>query len=186
MVEHTNTFGTLKDDDRWTAVLPLRFEIQIRHLFTMALDAFGLTLEGLCSRASPSALGALRLLAETYVTLAWLVEEPEISGRHLRAMRLLLGALRRTEQQLASSKDPTLQTTAASLRELGGRLRELAVEDGFPHLREAPDRKYLFTRYLGDYSVFWTLSEIGSHPGPHYLLASGPQGPRTPGVAVVR
>ena len=171
MVQHTNTFGTLKDDARWTSVLPLRFDIQIRHLFTTTLDAYGLAMEGLCKRASPSALGALRLLAETYVTLAWLVEEPDASARHHRGMRLLLSSIRRTEQQLARSRDPTLQATAASLSDLRSQLLELSEVDGIPSLGEAPDRMHLFTRYLGDYSVFWTLSEIGSHPGPHYLLA---------------
>jgi hypothetical protein len=170
---HAVTFGTVKDDPRWSSPLPLRFDIQIRHLFGIVLDAFALALQGLSERASPAALGSLRLMAETSVTMAWLCEEPHPSERNLRAMRHLLGTLRRAQQHvtkdMAMSDDAALRTTAKAVKDAIEHLKGIAREDGFKILREAPGRQYLFDRFLGDYAAFATLSELGSHPGPLYL-----------------
>jgi hypothetical protein len=50
-------------------------------------------------------------------------------------------------------------------RASGDRLREIATEDGFPSLKEAP--KDLVPRYLDERAKprFDMLSEFGSHPG---------------------
>jgi hypothetical protein len=64
-----------------------------------------------------------------------------------------------------AGRDKAALSVVRSARDWGRHLRDLAAQDGFPSLKEAP--KDLLPRYLDERAKprFDMLSEFGSHPG---------------------
>jgi hypothetical protein len=93
-------------------------------------------------------------------------KSPEIDGDLREGARFRGENLRKHE-----ARDAELPETLRGLDEIEAELRSIAKEDGYV-LKRPPGRHSLFERYLEGpgYSLFWTLSEIASHPGPVYLV----------------
>lgn len=152
----------LTDDPRWLSPYPLRPELQLRHLFLQALDAYDASVAGLHHRTSSAAVGSIRLLAECCVIVRWLTEV-DGAERRKRSYRLTMDGIVRMEQM---RKHGVKWASKPALDAMKQRLNELAREDGVQYVREAPDAKHLFDKYLrGGYEVLSILSELGSHPG---------------------
>lgn len=157
------------DDERWEAPLPLRVESQVAGLFLGALDAYDVTTNILRARASQQAFNGLRFQMESLALIRWMTESPEPSERQLRAYRVVCGQITRWGKFLMedAGRDTDALQGVHDIREWGRRLREIAKDDGFQHLKREPGRRGLLAKYgpTGGYQTFSMLSELGSHPG---------------------
>jgi hypothetical protein len=171
--QSADSLGEQHDDPRWPYRLPLRYEIQSRVLLNQSLDACDVAAFLLRSRVSTQALSAVRFLAESFVALRWLAEPRSEPARQQRGSQILFSTLDRIRDNLRKHEVETTESpgTLKSLDEMESLLRSLASEDGYV-LKRPPGRQVLFERYLDGpgYSLFWTLSELGSHPGTVQLL----------------
>lgn len=171
--QHEATFGKITDDERWTHLFPLRFELQIRLLFQQGLDAFDLCCTGLKARASGVALGALRFLAEDLALVRWLTEPKDEDSRRQRSYRVVMGSIAGARSIVNREPDETTTKAGAlqRLNEIETRLSELAREDGIQTVKEPLGTDELFERYMQEgYRFFGELSEFGSHPGFHQFF----------------
>jgi hypothetical protein len=158
-------FGTKPDDARWPYPFPLRSDLQVKHLFVQMEDAFAVAWTNLAVRTSPTAIGAIRFLAEGYVLIRWLTEPTDEMERRKRAYRFVLREIGETLRVLKHADDAE-PATIRSLKESTGLLRDIAKQDGILHIGESPRTAHLFDTYLEPgYVIFSTTSEIGSHPG---------------------
>jgi hypothetical protein len=168
-MQRQSEVGSIRDDERWSSPLPLRFEGQLAVLFLGALDAYDVTTGILRARASQQSFNGLRFQVEALTLLRWMTEPDDARERQVRAYRVLCGQLVRWGRLLKEDArgEPDAVEGEDTIEQWEVRLRELAKLDGITHLRSEPDRRYLFTEYLtgGGYPTFSMFSELGSHPG---------------------
>ena len=168
--EKLASIGSIAEDPRWeSSPLPLRFELQLAILFLGALDAYDVVASLLRARASQQAFSALRYQMESVAAIRWLVEPNDPKEMQHRAYSFLCGQLSRSGKFMLkdAGRDRDALDVVRRARESGRRLRDIATQDGFPSLKEAPQRKDLIPRYLDERAKprFDMLSEFGSHPG---------------------
>ena len=160
--------GPIRDDERWRAPLPLRFEAQLVLLFGGALDAYEVTAAILRDRALQQAFSGIRFLLETLAQIRWLVEPGGVRERQVRSYRLLYGQISRWAKLLKEdvAGEPEAIQMIVPIETWEARLRELAREDGLQHLKPPPGRSHLLREYgpKSGYPVFSMLSELGAHP----------------------
>jgi hypothetical protein len=166
--------GSITDDPRWSSPFPLRFEAQLGILSVGAVDAYDVVASLLATRASQQAFGSLRYQMESFAVIRWLVEPDDQTERQHRAYRFLCGQIARQIRFLMKDSGRGGDVLEVLRRAQDGdrKLRQIASQDGFPSLKEAPDRVVLLSRYLdeGAKARFEMLSEFGSHPGVTGLL----------------
>jgi hypothetical protein len=161
---------------RFPAAMPATVRSHVLTMITQARDSYGLALLGLRDHATPSALGPIRNVAETYVYAKWLLENPDEKVRLGRAYRLTMNAVdqlraqKRTLNKAAPRSEltqqiaPMLGTAAKRAR---SRLAELANEEGVT-IAAKPRRSELLEKHLpdpGGYLFYALLSNTGAHPG---------------------
>jgi hypothetical protein len=169
-------YGATTGDPRFPAAMPATVRSHVLMMIIQANDSYQLALLGLRERATASALGPIRNVAETYVYAKWLLESPEEKIRLGRAYRLTLNAVdqlreqKRTLQKAAPRSEltgqiaPILGTAAKRMR---SRLAELAHEEGVT-IAAKPRRSELLAKHLpdsGGYLFYSLLSNAGAHPG---------------------
>jgi hypothetical protein len=177
--ERQANVGKIQDDPRWTlSVLPLRFESQLHVLLLGAIDAFDVVAGLLRARASQQVFNVIRFQTETLAVIRWMVDSKDHSERQWRAYRVLCGQLARQSTLLladAVRAPAEARSTAERAQAAARHLEQLMKEDGYPGPKRAPDRRYLYEKYLdeGGYEAFGMYSELGSHPGGagHILFA---------------
>jgi hypothetical protein len=161
--------GSLTDDPRWEAPVPLRYEIQLASLFFVAIDAFDVTTEILRRRSSQQAFNGLRFQMETVALIRWMTEPTEPQDRQERAYRMLCGQITRYARFLMrdAGRDRDALQGIHVVRRWGERLREIAMEDGIEHLQREPQRREMLDRYVqrSGHPTFSMFSELGAHPG---------------------
>ena len=168
--------GATTGDPRFPAAMPATVRSHVLTMITQASDSYRLAQLGLRDHATPSALGPIRNVAETYVHAKWLLEHPDEKVRLGRAYRLTLNAAdqlreqKRTLNKVAPRSEltqqiaPMLGTAAKRARR---RLAELAHEEGVT-IAAKPRRSALLAKHLpdpGGYLFYALLSNAGAHPG---------------------
>lgn len=163
--------GDITDDPRWRAPIPVRFEQQVPVLFLGALDAGDATIRLLRARASQQAFHMLRFQIESIALIRWMAEPTDVAERQHRAYKVACGQVSQFGRFMMrdARQDRNRQALDAvrAVRDWGTHLREIAKEDGFPHLKQQPDAIELFKSLddVAGYGNFSMYSEFGSHPG---------------------
>jgi hypothetical protein len=185
-------YGAAMSDPRFPAAMPVTVRSHVLMMITQAHDSCGLALRGLRDRATASALGPIRNVAETYVSAKWLLENPDEKVRLGRAYRLTMDAVdqHRDQQRMLEKAAPrselTLQVAPMSgtaAKRMRRRLTELAQEERVT-IAHNPRRSELLEKHLPNsdgYLFYALLSNAGVHPGAGRAQAFY----GTPGRAVI-
>jgi hypothetical protein len=162
------TLGDIPSDPRWRPPLPIRFHTQIGVLFLGALDAFDILCSVLRHRVSQQAFSLLRFQMESLAIIRWLNESDDQQERQHRSYQLACGQVRRfgTFMMQDAGREREALDQVKAVRDWGTLLREIAKDDGIPHLKGEPTIPQLFTHAdVAGYPRHKMFSELGSHPG---------------------
>jgi hypothetical protein len=153
--------GRVTDQDipGWETWIPLKWSLQVVHLFLQGHDAFDLAMGALSTRVSPPALGVLRFMAEAYVAVRWLTDSADVDERQRRAAAQTTYTLQVIAK--GTKDDPAVtQNVVEQVPKIRG---AIGLTDDI-ELPKRPTTKDLFDQYLsGD--LWPILSQMGSHPG---------------------
>ena len=136
-----------------------------------SLDACDATIGLLRARASPQAFHTLRFLVESIALIRWVAKPTDVAGRQHRAYRVACGQVSRfgrfMMRDARQDRNREALDGVRAVRDWGTHLRDIAREDGIPHLKREPDAPELFKSLddVAGYASFSMHSEFGSHPG---------------------
>lgn len=151
--------------------IPSDVREQLLLLMNSATDTFAVATMSFASKVSIGLLTSYRFMAEALVVARWLIESEEADERQSRSLGMNRAALRRLLRTAERAPEGISAGLAPAVAVLRDRLGRIGNDEN--QVESMPDRAELFRRFLpGGQSLFATVSELASHPGPLAILVT--------------